>query len=234
MTNSADKLAQFLHKYLYDLSFWYKFSIDRDRNSDHFVNGEYVDENENPVPNIYKEEYFLRHIGCFDETIVFEEYCGYELKKISENSYIKENQLYSIFLNIGLESHYFLIIRSESFVYVIGTYGGTAITFFAKHDYNNFEALWHLLLQSKYFEKNNLNDELVNVNFEILTNIHGDYPPYYLYDIEVKELNINTGVVNNIINSLIKNTEKYSLPFFKNRKEYNEIKKLISRMKDWM
>lgn len=212
MRNSVDKLAQFLITFLYDISFWWKFSVNRNINCDHFINKEYVNINEEPVINIYKDPFYREHICCLDAISVFEQYCGHKLNVIQKNPYIKEKQLYSVFLNIGNESHYSLILRSRNDVYVINLYGGSTNTFFVKHDYD---------------------DKLVNTNFKNLTNVNGIYPPYYLYDIQVKELNINSEVVCNIINSLIKSVEITFLPFFENRKEFGEIKKLIFKMRKW-
>lgn len=59
------KLAKFLARYLYESTFWYVFSIDREKQVDHFVDNNYL------VDNIHDDNYYLEHVACLDGTDFF-------------------------------------------------------------------------------------------------------------------------------------------------------------------
>lgn len=234
MEEASIKLYNFLETFLYDLTFWYVFSVVKVRSGDHYFNGEYIDENEKSVSNIYKSEYHMNHVFCLHATELFDNYCGETLPLVNSETQIKNNQLYSVYVDIGGESHGFIIIRYDDVVYTINLYGGTGITFLAENDFDDFSIFWKLLNRSKGFEKDEHRDNLVNANFSIITGIEGMYPPYYLENIKVKRLNLNENVVNKIIKSFISTLKLNFRPSFKGRKEEKIIDKLAMNMEEWV
>lgn len=166
------------------------------------------------------------------EQIFFEKSISTKLELIDEKIFIKDDELYVIYCDIGRESHGFIIIRKDGIVYTINLYGGVIGVIAVENDVHNFYESWQLLLNSKNFDRNinPLYDDLVNINFRIITGIDGIYPPYYLENIRISKIGIKDGIENTIITNMIDYVSDKIYPYFEDREESTRITHLVRDM----